>query len=39
MMVNVDCISADVSKREMPSDKRIELILCKQEMTTGMRYK
>ena len=29
MMVNVDCIYADVSKGQMPSDERIELIPCK----------
>ena len=27
MMKNVDCIYADVSKRHMPTDERIELIL------------
>jgi len=39
MMANVDCIYADVSKRQMPSDERIEFILCKHEMNTGMRYR
>ena len=37
MMANVDCIYADVSKRQMPSDERIEFNLCKHEMNTGMR--
>ena len=37
MMANVDCIYADVSKRHMPSDERIEFILCKHVMNTGMR--
>lgn len=36
-MANVDCIYAAVSKREMPSDDRMELILCKHERNTGMR--
>ena len=39
MMANVDCIYADVSKRQMPRDERIEFNLCKHEMTTGMRYR
>ena len=39
MAANVDCIYADVSKRQMPSDERTEFILCKHEMNTGMRYK
>jgi hypothetical protein len=39
MMANVDCIYAAVSKRQMPSDERIEFILCKHEMNTGMRYR
>ena len=38
MMANVDCIYAAVSKRQMPRDERIEFILCKHEMNTGMRY-
>jgi hypothetical protein len=39
LIANVDCIYADVSKRQMPSDERIEFNLCKHEMKTGMRYK
>ena len=31
MIANVDCIYADVSKRQMPSDERIEFILCKHD--------
>ena len=38
MMANVDCIYAAVSKRQTPRDERIEFILCKHEMNTGMRY-
>ena len=37
-MANVDSIYADVSKRQMPSHERIEPILCKLEMNTGMRF-
>ena len=36
-MANVDCIYAAVSKRQMPSDEKIEFTLCKHEMNTGMR--
>ena len=28
-MANVDCIYPAVSKRQMPSDEKIEFILCK----------
>jgi hypothetical protein len=35
-MANVDCIYAAVSKRQRPSDERIEFILCKHEINTGM---
>ena len=38
-MANVDCIYPAVSKRQMPSDEKIEFILCKRYMNTGMRYK
>ena len=32
MVANVDCICAAVNKRKMPSDEKIEFILCKHEM-------
>ena len=35
-MANVDCINADVSKRQMPSDERIEFVLCKHEIAIGI---
>jgi len=34
----VDCIYAAVSNRQMPSDERIEFILCRHERNTGMRW-
>ena len=35
-MANVDCMYADVRKRQKSSsDERIESILCNHEMTTG----
>ena len=36
MIANVDCKYAAVSKRHMPNDQKIELILL--EMDMGMRY-
>ena len=36
MMANVDSIYADVSKSQMPSDERIEFILCKHEIAMGI---
>ena len=38
-MANVACIYADVGKRQMSSDERIDLFLRKHEMNTGMCYK
>ena len=39
MIANVDCKYAAVSKRHMPNDQKIELILlCKLEKDMGMRY-
>ena len=37
MIANVDCIYADVRKRQMPSDERIEVysMLCKHEINAG----
>ena len=37
-MANVDSIYAAVSKRQTPSDDRIEFNLCKHEINTGMRW-
>lgn len=37
VMANVDCIYAAVSKRQIPSEEKIEFILCMHGMNTGMR--
>ena len=39
MMANFDCIYAAVTIRQMPSDERLEIVLCKLEMNTEMYYK
>ena len=38
-MANFDCIYAAVTIRQMPSDERLEIVLCKLEMNTEMHYK
>ena len=39
--VQVDCIyvTVDASKRQMPNDERIKLIIYKHEMKTAMHYR